>query len=39
VLAGLARAPRQLGALASAGMDARAAFAALGRCRALFTAI
>ena len=39
VLRGLAKAPRQLGALASAGRDARAAFAALGRCRELFAAI
>ncbi len=36
VLRGLARAPRQLGALASAGRDARAAFAALERCSAAF---
>ena len=39
VLRGLAKAPRQLGALASAGRDARAAFAALGQCRELFAAI
>ena len=35
VMVGLARRPRQLSALADAGRDARAAFAALGRCGGL----
>ena len=35
VLMGLARRPRQLSAMADAGRDARAAFAALGRCGGL----
>ncbi|MDE2363153.1 MAG: phosphorylase [Hyphomicrobiales bacterium] len=39
VLRGLAKAPRQLGALAKAGVDARAAFAALGRCGVVFAGI
>ena len=39
VMKGLARAPRQLGALASAGLDARTAFAALGGVGKLFAAI
>jgi adenosylhomocysteine nucleosidase len=39
VMLGLARAPGQIGALAHAGRDARAAFASLGRCRELFAGI
>jgi adenosylhomocysteine nucleosidase len=37
VIMGLARRPRQLSALADAGRDARAAFAALGRCGGLLS--
>lgn len=36
VLRDLARSPRQIGAMAHAGRDSRAAFAALGRCQGVF---
>ena len=39
VLRGLARRPGQIRALANAGRDARAAFAALGRCGEAFAGI